>query len=287
MNQLNNNKFHTQNSVFGTTCPANKKIKSRYNNKAFDCIFHGRKEVKGRMKIAVCDDDKAAREHIVSLIKEQIQDAEIMAFGTGEEMLEVRCSFDISFLDVEMRKMSGMDVANHIRQEEEGSKKSIIIFVTGYEKYMNSAFDVSAFHYLLKPINEEKFRNVFGRALKELYAAKEQAKRYILVRNSGAKQKIYIKDIYYIESANKKVIIHTKTGILDSYGKMDELEQMTGSGFYRCHRCYLVNMEKIVSYNADTIKVANGDKLILAQKKYNDFIRQYMKYAKDGGIVNV
>jgi len=239
------------------------------------------------MKIAVCDDDKAAREHIVSLIKEQIQDAEIMAFGTGEEMLEVRCSFDISFLDVEMRKMSGMDVANHIRQEEEGSKKSIIIFVTGYEKYMNSAFDVSAFHYLLKPINEEKFRNVFGRALKELYAAKEQAKRYILVRNSGTKQKIYIKDIYYIESANKKVIIHTRTGILDSYGKMDEWEQMTGSGFYRCHRCYLVNMEQIVSYNADTIKVVNGDKLILAQKKYNDFIRQYMKYAKDGGIVNV
>ena len=83
------------------------------------------------------------------------------------------------------------------------------------------------------------------------------------------------------------MIIHTRTGILDSYGKMDEWEQMTGSGFYRCHRCYLVNMEQIVSYNADTIKVVNGDKLILAQKKYNDFIRQYMKYAKDGGIVNV
>lgn len=239
------------------------------------------------MKIAVCDDDKAAREHIVSLIKEQIQDTEIMTFATGEEMLKVRDSFDISFLDVEMRGVSGMDVANHIRKEEQGSTKSIIIFVTGYEKYMNSAFDVSAFHYLLKPINEEKFRNVFGRALKELYVEEEQKKQYILVRNSGAQQKIYINDICYIESANKKVIIHTKTGILDSYGKMDEFEQMTGSGFYRCHRCYLVNMEKIVSYNADTIKVANGDKLILAQKKYNDFIKHYMKYAKNGGIVNV
>ena len=68
---------------------------------------------------------------------------------------------------------------------------------------------------------------------------------------------------------------------------MDEWEQMTGSGFYRCHRCYLVNMEKIASYNSDTIQVVNGDKLILAQKKYNDFIKQYMKYAKGGGIVNV
>lgn len=239
------------------------------------------------MKIAVCDDDKAAREHIVSLVKEQIQDAEIMTFATGEEMLEVQSTFDISFLDVEMREISGMDVANHIRQEEQGNTKSIIIFVTGYEKYMNSAFDVSAFHYLLKPIDEEKFRSVFGRALDELYAVMERTKRFILVRNSGIQQKVYLKDIYYIESANKKVIIHTEAGTLDCYGKMDELERMTGSGFYRCHRCFLVNMEKIVSYNADTIKVANGDRLILARKRYNDFIRQYMKYAKDGGIVNV
>ncbi|MCI9077461.1 MAG: response regulator transcription factor [Lachnospiraceae bacterium] len=239
------------------------------------------------MKIAVCDDDKAAREHIVSLIKEQAQDAEIKVFATGEEMLRAGISFDISFLDVEMDVVSGMDVAEHIRQMEQESSKSIIIFVTGYEKYMNSAFDVLAFHYLLKPINEEKFRKVFSRALKELRTNGERTKRYILIRNSGVQQKVYIKDIFYIESANKKVIIHTKSGVLDSYGKMDELEQMTGRSFYRCHRCYLVNMEMIVSYNADTIKVANGDNLILAQKKYNDFIKQYMKYAKDGGIVNV
>lgn len=239
------------------------------------------------MKIAVCDDDKAAREHIVSLIKEQIRDAEIMTFATGEEMLKARSVFDISFLDVEMKEVSGMDVASHIRQGEQGSKKSIIIFVTGYEKYMNRAFDVSAFHYLLKPIDEEKFRTVFGRALKELSVAEERTKRYILVKSSGIQQKVYIKDIYYIESANKKVLFHTKAGILDSYGKMDALEQLTGSSFYRCHRCYLVNMEKIVSYNADTIRVANGDKLILAQKKYSDFVKRYMRYAKDGGIVNV
>ena len=71
------------------------------------------------MKIAICDDDKAARGHIVSLVKEQIQDAEIMSFATGEEMLKVKNTFDISFLDVEMREVSGMDVANHIRQKEQ------------------------------------------------------------------------------------------------------------------------------------------------------------------------
>ena len=125
------------------------------------------------------------------------------------------------------------------------------------------------------------------RALKELSASEERTNRYILIKSSGTQQRVYLKDIYYIESANKKVIMHTVTGTLESYGKMEELEQMTGSSFYRCHRCYLVNMEKIASYSAATIQVTNGDKLILAQKKYSEFVRRYMKYAKEGGIVNV
>ena len=241
------------------------------------------------MKIAVCDDDSAAREHIVSLINKQINDAEISSFSSGEEMLDTGLDFDICFLDVEMKGLSGMDTARLMRQrqDEMDSPSSMIIFITGYEKYMSDAFDVSAFHYLLKPVNEEKFCDVLGRALKELSAGSERRKKYILIKNSGVQQKVFVRDIYYIESANKKVIIHTKDGTLECYGKMDEMEQMTGSSFYRCHRCYLVNMEKITSYSIDTIRVANGDKLILAQKKYTGFVRRYMKYAKDGGIVNV
>ncbi len=118
-------------------------------------------------------------------------------------------------------------------------------------------------------------------------ALEEQSKKYIVIKNSGTQQKIYLKDIYYIASSNKKVIYHTKNGRFDTYGKMEELEKELGNAFYRCHRCYLVNMEKICAYSADTIQVVGGDELILAQKKYTDFVKRYMRYAKDGGIVNV
>ena len=241
------------------------------------------------MKIAVCDDDKATREHIVSLIKEQDAGADITVFADGEEMLKSDGDFDISFLDVEMREVSGVDVAKQIRkrQGETGKSKSIIIFVTGYEKYVYDAFDVSAFHYLIKPLNKEKFADVFDRAWKEASAVQEQEKQYLFVKNAGVQKKVYLKDIFYIESANKKVIIHTKMGILETYGKMDEWEKAAGGSFYRCHRCYLVNMENIASYGTDMIETVNGDKLLLAQKKYSDFVKRYMDYAKNGGIVNV
>lgn len=183
------------------------------------------------MKIAVCDDDSSAREHIVSLINKQTDHAEILSFSSGEELLDADPDPDICFLDVEMKGLSGMETAGLMRQrqDERDGPSCIIIFITGYEKYMSDAFDVSAFHYLLKPLNEEKFRAVLGRALKELSAESERRKRYILIKNSGVQQKLYIKDIYYIESANKKVIIHTSDGTFECYGKMDEFEQMTGS----------------------------------------------------------
>lgn len=241
------------------------------------------------MKIAVVDDDRAICEAIVRLIKKQEPKAEVCQFASGKDMLEAGESFAISFLDIEMEEMSGLELARKLRQgqEEQEKTKGILIFITGYREYMEEAFDVNAYHYLVKPIDEEKFSSVFYRAWKEASAAEEQGKKYIIVKSSGIQQKIFLKDIYYIESSNKKVIYHTKDGRLEIYGKMEELENELGNAFYRCHRCYLVNMEKISAYSTDTIWVTGGDKLILAQKKYNDFIKHYMRYAKDGGIVNV
>ena len=241
------------------------------------------------MKIAVCDDDKIIREQIISLIRKELPDAEIVCFETGEDMIKSQEDFVISFLDVQMGEVSGIDVAKHIREEQEKKdrEKSIIIFVTGYREYMEDAFDVNAFHYLLKPIDEKKFHAVFSRALKEASAKTEQKKRSVIVKCNGMQKKILLKNIYYIESNNKKVVFHTKDGNVDTYGRMEDWESELGDLFYRCHRGYLVNLEKITAYNVDTIDVINGDSLILARKKYADFIKVYMRYAKGGGIVNV
>lgn len=240
------------------------------------------------MRIAVCDDDRAIREEIFRLVQKQVSEVDIAEYQLGEELINAKGNFDIYFLDIKMGKVSGMDIARRIREQEESNRqRSIIIFVTGYREYMEAAFDVNAFHYLIKPIDVEKFSEVFNRAWKEASVFEEQTKKHIMVKSSGTQQKLLLKDIYYIESGNKKVIFHTTNGILEVYGKMEELENGLGNTFYRCHRCYLVNMEKISAYSADNIQVTNGDNLLLARKKYSDFIKTYMRYVKNGGIVNV
>ena len=210
------------------------------------------------------------------------------SISRGEKLLHAGVDFDIYFLDIEMDTVSGMELARHIREREEtGRKRSIIIFVTGYREYMGEAFDVNAFHYLLKPLDEKKFAEFLPVHGKRHLFFCEQEKRYIMVKSLGAQQRLLLKEIYYIESRNKKVIIHTTDKTLEVYGKMEELENRLGSTFYRCHRCYLVNMEKISAYSADNIQVTNGDNLLLARTKYSDFIKNYMRYIKNGGIVNV
>lgn len=64
------------------------------------------------MKIAVCDDDRNIREQIASLIREQEPDAEIVTFEDGETMIKSQENFAVSFLDVEMKEISGLDVVN-------------------------------------------------------------------------------------------------------------------------------------------------------------------------------
>ncbi len=241
------------------------------------------------MKIAVCDDDKVTREQIATLIGKQACDVEITMFDAGENMLASDEYFDIYFLDVEMNDVSGIDVAKNIRrnQENKGVDKSIIIFATGHREYMEEAFDVNAFHYLVKPIDEKKFFSVFKRAIKEMMMREKTEKLSVIIKCNGMQRKIFLKDIYYIESNNKKVVFHTKDGKHEAYGKMDDWESELGETFYRSHRGFLVNMEKITAYSTDTINIVNGDSVILAKKKYTDFVKTYMGYAKSGGVVNV
>lgn len=90
------------------------------------------------MKIAVVDDDKAICEAIAQLITNQESEAEVCQFSSGKEMLETGENFAISFLDIAMEEMSGLELAGKLRHEQErkGWVKSILIFITGYREYM-------------------------------------------------------------------------------------------------------------------------------------------------------
>ena len=147
------------------------------------------------MKIAICDDSEEIRLEIAELIKEQCPEAAIYHFSSGEGIIGSPNEYDIIFLDIAMGGISGLEAAELLRerQEKSGGKKSIIIFVTAFKEHMPEAFDVNAFHYLIKPPDREKLARVLERALKEANFA--ESTECIVIKSFGKQRKLFLHDI--------------------------------------------------------------------------------------------
>ena len=234
------------------------------------------------MNIAVVDDEKVIMGQISGLVRKQMPDCYLESYATGEGLLEAVKRFDIVFLDIQMDGMDGIETARSLRKKQDDI---VLIFVTGNREYVFDALDLYAFHYLLKPVDENKFREVLERAAGEVEKKKEKRGLFIKKRNLMLDQA----DILYIESRAKKVEIHTdgSKDIIEIYATMEELEGQLGEDFYRCHRAYIVNMAHITEYDNDSITITNGDKVYLTKKKYGDFVKAYMWYLQNGGIPGV
>ena len=235
------------------------------------------------MRIAICDDEKNIRELIASKVLKQYPEAEIVFFSSGEELLLSDKNIDILFLDIQMSGRNGMETARELRKKD---KTVVLIFVTAVEEYVFQAFDVGAFNYIVKPIDDGKFSDVFHRAVDEWSSQnineKEPEERYVLINNSGVHTKVILDEIVYAEVFNRKVVIHKLDGEIEYYGKMSDLESLAGDSFFRPHRAYLINFKYVEKYDATTIYLEIGT-VLMAKQNYPEFVKKYMKYIQKRG----
>ena len=235
------------------------------------------------MRIAICDDEKNIRELIGAKVAEQLPEAELVFFSSGEELLSSDQQIDILFLDIQMAGINGMDAARELRKT---NKSVILIFVTAVEEYVFQAFDVGAFHYLVKPIDHSKFADVLRRAVDEWRlktpSGKEPEQRHVMISSNGMHSKVILDEIVYAEVFNRKVVIHMMDETIEYYGKMSDLEALAGDTFFRPHRAYLINFKYVVKYDATTIYLEKGS-VLMAKQNYPEFVRKYMKYNQRRG----
>ena len=161
------------------------------------------------MRIAICDDEKNIRELIGNKVAKQYLEVEIVFFQSGEELLLSDKHVDILFLDIQMSGKNGMETARELRKKDKGV---ILIFVTAVEEYVFQAFDVGAFNYIVKPIDDTKFVDVLCRAVDEWHSqdtnVREPEANHVMINNGGVHTKVIIEDIVYAEVFNRKVVIH-------------------------------------------------------------------------------
>ncbi len=181
-----------------------------------------------------------------------------------------------------------METAREFRRNH---KDTIPIFVTALEDYVFQAFDVGAFHYLVKPFDDIKFEEVLKNAAKQLEDKKNKESESpkhvssMVITAGGRHITVNSEDIVYAEVFDRKVILHTLHEDIEYYGKMKELEAKTGDDFYRPHRSYLVNLNYVRKYNASTIYLEKGQALI-AKQNYREFVKRYLHFNRRKGGKN-
>ena len=235
------------------------------------------------MRIAICDDEKNIRELIGNKVTTLYPDADIIFCQSGEELLSSEKHIDILFLDIQMAGRNGMETARELRKK---GNNVILIFVTAVEEYVFRAFDVGAFHYIVKPIDDAKFADVLQKAVDEVNSRnnKEQVseERYVMINNRGVHTKVILDEIVYAEVFNRKIVIHKMNETIEYYGKMSDLEELAGDNFFRPHRAYLINFKYVEKYDATTVYLEKGN-VLMAKQNYPEFVKKYMKYNQKRG----
>jgi len=237
------------------------------------------------IRIAICDDEAPTRAYLASLIRAQDCPCEVVVYASAGDCLADHRGIDLLFLDIELNATGpdGMVLARQIR-EGSSAAQPVIIFVTGYERYVFDAFDVGAFQYLLKPVDEEKFAQVFARAVEQIEAGRVQPQlsHALTLQSAGTSRTVPLDSIYYIESSNHKVMLCLKDGKFSCYAKIRDLEAELGDQFFRVHKGYLVNLAYVEGYSKTELTLTNGEKLLISKYKYQDFVKAYLRFVKRG-----
>ena len=119
-------------------------------------------------RVAICDDNPHDTNYVLSILNNWAQnrtaEVSVESFQSTESFLfhyEDDKNYDILLLDIEMGSMDGVTLAREIRCDNERVQ---IVFITGYPDYIAQGYDVSALHYLMKPVSHEKLGQVLDRA---------------------------------------------------------------------------------------------------------------------------
>lgn len=199
------------------------------------------------MKVMIVDDETLALSRLKRLLNENGV-TNITEFNNPIEALQeiTKTKFDVVFLDISMPNISGFELADAILNVD---SKTFIVFQTAYEEFALEAFKKGGIGYLVKPIESNDIKNILEKInIFRNTTANVQESKKILGKSGDKLYLIDIHDIYYIKADLDEVIIKIKDADAYVRRKIGDLEELLkDKNFFRVHRSYIVNVDKIKS----------------------------------------
>lgn len=220
-----------------------------------------------KIRCLVIDDEPPAR----VILKEHIAQVESLELaGDCSNAVEAVAFLqhhpvDLLFLDIQMPHILGTSFIRTLKNPPK------VIFTTAFRKYAVEGFDLNAVDYLLKPIGFERFLQAVNKVLQTSIAVPgkndhtaeiipEQSHPFLYFRVDRKMVKVFLDDILFLESMKDYIKIFTKTKTIITKQPISSLEELLpADAFVRIHRSYIVAIDKIDSFNADTIEMGKNE----------------------------
>ncbi|ACK44603.1 MULTISPECIES: LytR/AlgR family response regulator transcription factor [Shewanella] len=204
------------------------------------------------LKAIIVEDEYLAREELEYLVKSHSEIDIVASFEDGLEAFKYLQDHevDVVFLDIQIPSIDGLLLAKNLHKS---THPPHVVFVTAYKEFAVEAFELEAFDYILKPYNEpriisllQKIEQVGRQAPKPQHEAASNASRTV---NLVKGERIIVtpcEQIYYAEADEKLTYVYTRTDRYVMQMTISEfVSRLPAEGFFRCHRSYCVNINKI------------------------------------------
>ena len=233
------------------------------------------------LNILICDDDKNIVQQVSNLLDEVKSkhniEFKIDASIDGDFSVDKNAIYDIAILDIQMEGISGLEVAENLKRN---NPDVIVIILTSYSDYLDSAMKISVFRYLSKPIDEQRFHKNFLEALEHYRNISKQ----IVVKFNDMVSYVKTKDILYIENLKHGSSIVTKTNAIKTNKKPEEWYAIIDQKdrFVFSHKSFLVNLQNVINFDKTTMTFQKQDERLdiacVSRRYYNDLKKAFFDF---------
>ena len=241
------------------------------------------------INICLCDDDINVLNYYTNKINKLLEknnyDYSIENFKSGESLIfELEDNpnrFNIIIIDIIMKRINGIETTKILRRY---GYNGVIIFLTSSKEFALDSFKVEPLNYLLKNESDDRFKYIFFKAIQQVH---KNSNKNIVISSKPQSKVINLDNIVYMESLNKKIILHKISGDLEEVNCVlkDIYEKVKKYGFIQCHKSYIINLKYVQRFNKLECRLQKDIIIPIGRKYSKDFRRTLMENEFDNIIV--